>query len=226
MKLMHFICSAGLSLVTLSVGAQAIERSWSDAQTGREYILLDGAMTWNQADRTCNQRGYALFDVRHVTSDEQKSFLASDLMTHFGWTSFFPGTSQEMQVATVWQSAEEMIIAAGSDFGARVMMVQKKRGQTSMAAEWRTEDQDTAGAVCMSVPGFWYRCSMEVKCTYDRGAHEYSWRYKLADFGSSEGEAMRMIIQRTQEAPFSISEGACVAQTESSYCLRTLPARQ
>ncbi len=205
--------------------ASLAEHSWSDAESGREYVLLDQPMTWRDAYASCVERGFALYDSRNVSDAEAKALLSSELMTDLSWVTHFPGTTQEMKVATLWQTAEEMIISGGSDLAARTLMIQKKRNMTSSAFEWRNEDEFQASAICMAIPAFWQRCSMELKCTYDRGtAQEYSWRYLLADYGGGEGDVMRNIIRRTQEAPFSISEGACVARTESARCLRVIPS--
>lgn len=211
-------------LIAVSWAGHAFaERTWADAETGREYVLLDGEVTWNEAMSACTERGYALYDARNVTDGEAKALIASELLSAVPWETHFAGSTQEMKVATIWQTAEEMIIATGGSFGARMLLIQKKRAMTSTAYEWRNEDEHQASAICMSVPGFWYRCSMEVKCTYDRGANEYSWRYLLADYGGGEGDVMRNIMRRTQEAPFAISEGSCVPRTESAHCLRVMP---
>src|SRR6476619_5398159 len=80
--------------------------NWKDAKSGREYLLLDDEVTWNDADRLCNSHGYALFDLRYVTDDERKDLLANPALEKLGWETLYAGTSRETQLAHLWQGSQ------------------------------------------------------------------------------------------------------------------------
>ena len=208
------------ALVLCVIGAShafAEATSWTDAKSGREYLLLDEELTNYQAETACESRGFALFDLRYVTDDERSELLVSPALEKLGWEKLYAGTSRETRVTKIWQGAQHGIM----DTGYTQVILQKRGDKTTTTLEWHGEE-DTGRAICMATESFWYFCNVHWKCTYKTGSSEYSMTSTYGDYGTSENDAMRRIVERTQD-PIASGDGKCVIDAESRICRRLLP---
>ncbi len=196
--------------------------TWTDAKSGREYQLLETEMTWNQAERACHSRGYALSDLRYLGDEERKDFLASTALEKLSWEKLYEGTSRETRITHIWQSAQAGTAASnGASYGSTQIVVQKRGDAMTTTEEWHGED-DTARGVCMATDAFWYYCNIHYVCTYRYTGGQYSITSMFIDYGATENEALRRIIERT-EASANAGDGECKLDTASKICLRELP---
>jgi hypothetical protein len=205
----------------LAVALMANTLSWKDDKSGREYLLIDTEMTHSQAEHTCLEQGYALSDLRYLNDDERKAFLASSFLDQsLPWETLFPGTSRETRITKIWQGAQISVMG----FASSLATIQKRGDKVTIAEEWKGDD-DKARAVCMSTDAFWYWCSVHYKCTIKYTGGEFSEVTTYADTGATENEAMRRIVERTQD-PANSGEGRCAIDTETHICYRQLPDHQ
>ncbi len=213
-------CFCTLGIALSSVG-HAAERAWADAKSGREFVLLDGQLSFNDAERECLKRGMVVSDQRYLNDDERKQFFKADAISALDWETQFAGTRRDVQLGRLWQSAG--LNSVISETGYTTLTLLKKGGELSLTQEFKNGSTERANAVCMAVPAFWFYCNMELRCSPDGTATGFAWRYKFHDYGPSQNEAVRQIVERSQEPRWSVSTQKCVLQTESMHCLRVHP---
>ncbi len=202
--------------------ALAHELNWKD-QNGREYLLLDGFKTWNETERECASKGFAVFDERFLSEAERSSFLKSEIFKNLYWEKVYPGTSREGTLARLWQSSQVGTIGGGWDLGSTVWVHFKRGDKISSIQELKSETEKIANGVCLAVESFWQRCTSEFKCTFNNGHSEWSTRYLFVDYGATENEALKRIVERTEQPKWAVSEGKCALVTSSMRCMRVLP---
>jgi hypothetical protein len=200
----------------------AQELQWRDA-SGRDYVLLDGLKTWNETERECGARGLAIFDARFISDSDRNSFLKSELFQNLSWEKIYGGTPREAAMANLWQASQVGTIVGGGELGSTVWVHLKRGDKLSSTQEIKSETARAANGVCMSVDSFWQRCTSEFKCTFNDAHSEWSWRYLFVDFGATENEAFKRIVERTEQPKWSVSEGKCGLVTSTMRCMRVLP---
>lgn len=210
-----------LTLAVAAVATQALgDTTWSDAKSGREYLLIEEPVTWNEAVHHCNSEGYALADLRYIDDEERKDFLAASSLDKLSWERHYVGTSRESATASFWQASQQA--TAGLDFGSTQVVLNRRASRTATTEQWASAENDRAQAICMTVDAFWYRCSIHNICTIKDTRGEYHIHTIFADFGASETEALRRIASRAEEPAVS-GDATCHLDMASQICRRVLP---
>lgn len=205
----------------IAQAAEAAPESWTDAASGREYLRLEGAMTWEDAESACLSQGFALFDTRFVEAAEVKALFDGPLFQALDWQVQYPGTTREGRMARVWQSRLGGV-KVSSEYGAAQLVIHERQGRRATAIEWHGTASGQAEAVCMATNDFWYRCTVDQRCVYRDAQGEYGITSAFIDFGTTESEAMRRIVERTQD-PNRVDGSECSLRLETQICLRLLP---
>lgn len=204
--------------------ASGVAFEWSDPASGREYALLNGKRNWDRAAAACLARGMVLFDLRYVSDAEREAFLAGPVVPALPWNEHFTGTSRAFAVSEVWQSAQGATVADnGVGFGSALLLLNRKKGVLYSALEWRSASDQNAHAICMSVESFWYRCAVQLRCIEVHGNLRIPISSYFVEFGNSEIEARRRVLEAATDPKHAVSESRCSIATETMHCLRELP---
>ncbi len=184
-----------------------MDRKWQDTESGREYLLLSSRGSWSDNEKKCLEQGMVPSDLRFLTDGERLRFLRSSELDALHWEEKSTGS-----LNFLWQSADE-----GLQFS--VLISFRKNGKTYHTVELKDPHEFQANTICMSVPAFWFRCSVRYHCQRPEGVS----KFYLADYGSTQNEAIQRLVERTQSPKYSVNEGKCGIQTELTYCHRVLP---
>jgi hypothetical protein len=210
----------GILLTGAPLRASAAAFDWVDPETKQAYQLLEGEHTFDEAEALCHEQGMAVFDTRLVSNKEALAFLASPVVDHLAWSDR-PGGAK---LAAFWGTLQYVpTIGAPSDFWAVGVVLSKREGQPAVAANERlSASYSTRQAVCMGVEAFWYRCTVNLVCSYNNNGTRIYERTAFRDYGRTEAEIMRRITEETQ-SPRWASTADCGLDTSSRSCERVLP---
>ncbi len=210
-----------VSILVISVFISSIanaQRSWRDAESGREYLLIESQNKWFEQEKVCAEKGMVTMDLRFLTDSERTNLLKSPELEHLHWENQVGNT----QMNLLWQSAD---IGTYGNIYSSVLVTLKKNDKVFHTVEWKNSQEAQANTICMSVPGFWFFCNVTHRCEMGSagGSSKEYFTTTFGDYGSTQNEAIKRAVERTQDPKYSVSEGKCSILTERTICYRTLP---